>query len=1089
MADTARGKHVSTGIYSKEEVMSYAVKSLGITTLGAVGETQKGPAFQVMNIADWSEFQSMFGGTSAEKYKGNKYPKYELPYIAKSYLNQSHQLQVVRVLGLSGYNAGPAWLVTANLDGTGEKSVVAVIRSRGTYGYMGNSSTENDCECRNKTYDVLNYYVGEPNLTEKEGCVAHSYNMWALQISPYVSTLTTGDECSSYEMASGSNSYYVSTLNKGRFSLEGVTGRRSKTDSWETTDKESGYFKYPVSLNPGDPDYILKVLGTNPNDGDAPIYVESLYDVALDQAIADGTVDRITDSLEEYNAYKLSDYCHLTAVNSLLDTPEAKLSRRYVGRRYLATGTTNEDGVALMCHKFDYTTGKPVGINSESEAGKEVLEASEEAVTVGRIYTVMQYTHTDGKRYYFYGYYDPTTISAQTIYNIDVLSGVTVEGTTVNNDITATLVKNSADGLYYRMSGDSVSYVSCDLNDYRSSYRYASTPWIVSNLKGDFNKLEVNKMFRFHTISDGNNSNDEVKVSIENILPDEGLFDVVVRDINDTDASTVVLEKFGKCSMVPGESNFISYRIGSFDGTYEAKSKYITVEINESTAARNSVPAGFIGYPLPMYDGLQIVDGDKHDDVQHPALMYNTSFDEDTKNKRQYFGLSDITGVDIDTFTYKGRTAYIDDPRFVCKGFHLDCRVNPTTYADKTISVSVDGETGYTFEGVSVNSVTSNLPESPIIAKESEMEGSIYEYKNLRKFTVYFYGGFDGWDEYRTSRTNTDEFKLTKYKGQINTNSGEGSSFDKIADPDLLNLNQNGITSDWYAYLSGIRQFANPSVVDINVFVTPGIDMINNDLLVQETIDMIEDERADSIYIATMPDKPSGAGDFVDEMYTAEDVADAIDEYDYDSNYTATYYPWIKYEDTDNSQYIYLPPTKDVVRNLAQTDNTYQPWFAPAGMNRGAIDAVRTKKVLKLAEEDELYEHGINPIKTFSTDGTVKVWGQKTIQLADNQLNRIATRRLLLRLRKLIAIATIGFIFDPNDTTTAESLRSATTPILENLRSNRGLSDYKLKIDDSVEMRENYELGVTIYLKAYTQLEYISLNFVLTPQGVDFEDL
>ena len=82
-----------------------------------------------------------------------------------------------------------------------------------------------------------------------------------------------------------------------------------------------------------------------------------------------------------------------------------------------------------------------------------------------------------------------------------------------------------------------------------------------------------------------------------------------------------------------------------------------------------------------------------------------------------------------------------------------------------------------------------------------------------------------------------------------------------------MQLNQNGITSDWYAYLSGIRQFANPEATDINVFATPGIDYVNQKLLVQEAIEMIEEERADSIYVITTPDKPSGAGDYVDEMY------------------------------------------------------------------------------------------------------------------------------------------------------------------------------------------------------------------------------
>ena len=132
MADNARGTHVSPGVYSREIDLTYAVKSLGITTLGAAGETMRGPAFQPIHVENWKQFVETFGGTNPEKYKGSLYPKYELPYIAKSYLRESKQMEVVRVLGLSGYKAGPAWVITAKMSGAqsgeGTDMVVAVLR-------------------------------------------------------------------------------------------------------------------------------------------------------------------------------------------------------------------------------------------------------------------------------------------------------------------------------------------------------------------------------------------------------------------------------------------------------------------------------------------------------------------------------------------------------------------------------------------------------------------------------------------------------------------------------------------------------------------------------------------------------------------------------------------------------------------------------------------------------------------------------------------------------------------------------------------------------------------------------------------------
>jgi hypothetical protein len=651
----------------------------------------------------------------------------------------------------------------------------------------------------------------------------------------------------------------------------------------------------------------------------------------------------------------------------------------------------------------------------------------------------------------------------------------------------ATLVLNSSDGLYYRMYDDDIHYVELDLNDYKSAFRYASTPWIVSNLKGDYDHVEINKLFRFHTISDGNNANYEVKVSIENIRPDEGVFDVVVRQINDADEQIIPLERFGRCSMIPGDANYIGFKIGTFDGVYESKSKYITVEVNDSTAARMSVPAGFLGYPIPNYGGLQI-SGTSNTGVTYPKLAYNRFFDPDIKNRKQYFGLSSWVGVDIDNFTFKGNKSYIDLPEFKTPGFHLDSRLDKDNGGLAASSITVDGEDGYEFESVSVNSNTTTLPEPPIIGTEDEMYGSIYQYVNLRKFTVYFYGGFDGWDDYRDERTITDDYKLSQYKGFINQGSGEGYSFNNIKDPDLLQLNQNGITSDWYAYLSGIRQFANPEATDINVFATPGIDYVNNKLLVEEAIEMIEEERADSIYVVTTPDKPRGAGDYVDEMYTPDEAVGNLEDSEIDSNYTCTYYPWVKYLDQANNQYIYLPATKDAVRNFAQTDNVNYPWFAPAGIERGNVDCVRAKFITKLGDEDTLYDGRINPIKTFAQDGP-KIWGQKNLQINESQLNRIAVRRLLLRMRKLIAISCIGLIFEPNDPTTKQSFLSTVTPIMDSIRSNRGISDYRIEINDTVESRERRELQVKIYFKPYNALEYITIDFVLSPEGVSFDDI
>lgn len=1022
MADNIRGTHVSPGIYSKETDITYAVKSLGITTLGLVGETVKGPAFQPMLVENWRDFQNLFGGTSTEKFIGSKYPKYELPYIAKSYLTESNQLQVCRVLGLSGYNAGPAWVIKTTNNGM----VVAVLRSRGHYEkyYRFPQSTNGDCSCPTQLYDKLVFDVGEVKRTSCNE--PQIYNTNVVKLGEYKPFMMDGNGCEGFSASTSSGvGFGVNSVNFGKFKIYGLTGAVDTGKTVTSGDSSaSTYFEYSVTLNPSDKDYILKVLGTSPFNGTAPLYVEALYDVALQEGIKKGTISAISENLETYNAYNVSDYCTIDPVSGFLTLEENALTKKYVGTRWLAT----EASSGITCHAFDYVT------NQKGASGK---------CAVGQVYTVRQVTDNNGNRHYYYGYYTESSLSGVTVQNtylraldkindsITFSSATTLSGSTARSSI----VKNNYDGRYYRKTTESgktyISVVLCDLNNYKDAYRYASTPWFVSNLKGDAQHYELNKLFRFHTISDGNVANNEIKVSIQNIKPDTKSFDVIIRDINDSDESVIILEKFANCTLTPGDSTYIAYKIGSFDGIYEVKSKYVTVEVNESLITQNSVPAGFLGYPLCQYNSVEIHGDNHHSGVTQPTIQYNVTYNQDIKNRRQYFGLSSSVGIDIDMFTYKGQMAYGEDARFLSQGFHLDSRIaSGGTY---TPLITVDGEEGYTFDCLSVNERTNQYQEAPIIGSEIEMEGSIFENVDLRKFTAYFYGGFDGWDIYREARTNTDEYKINKYQGEINKENGEGKSFDRMVDAESLGINQPAITSDWYAYLAGVRQFANPEEIDINVFATPGIDIINNTSLVEEVIEMIEEERADSIYVVTTPDKPFGAEDYVNEMYTPSDIVYELEDTNVDSNYTCTYYPWIKYHDKDNNKYIFLPPTKDVVRNMAMTDNTAHPWFAPAGISRGDVNCTRAKLVTKLGDEDVLYAGRINPVKTFASDG-VKIWGQKNLQIKESQLNRIAVRRLLLRLRKLISIACIGLIFEPNDPTTKQKFLSTVTPIFDNIK-------------------------------------------------------
>lgn len=1060
---TKKQVHVSPGIYFTESELSVASKSLGITNLGLAGETLKGPAFQPIEISSWAQYQQYFGGTSTEKFQGSQYPKYELPYIAKTYLEESQNLKVCRVLGLSGVNAGPAWIITAWSTESGKMyteakpMVIAVIRSRGEHkkaAYIGPADpSKGICEDQYE-YDKILYYAKKVRIVKSK-------------------QLVLADGCTpSY--STKDNAFTINSNNYGMFGLE-VT---LYNDTVKT---------YDVSLNPGEKNYIYNVIGGNPEVGDSEIFVEELYDVALSQLVERGELNTL-GSERELPMFKPARLVpKYKPVLEILTEDESMLKRRDVGKRFLYSkeySVNNEDNTAALT------------VHKSSDNGVTWEAANGEA---GHIYTVVAHTTEEGTREYYYGEYvgEQGTDEKYT----EALGAPTIN----DEEIVEECVFVSSMGYYFVKDGDDVKPVTFDMNDYKEQYRFSSTPWIVSEMKGAANNVELTKLFRFHTISDGDNSRLECKVSIENIDPTYGTFDVLIRDFSDTDASPVILEKYKSCNLIPGSENYIALLIGSFDESYETKSKYVTVEVNETDKTKVSVPAGFLGYPVRDYEGLLPATNAKGGvmptgNLQKPFLQYNTNIYDEIRIKKQYFGMSDLVGIDDDLLKYKGVDAYSDMPNYLTPCFHLDARIlegqpdedGVVTNNGISQTVTVDGVSGYQWVTVGMGNTVANFSKEPRLGNEETMMDTIYEDKRWRKFTLCFYGGFDGWDYYRKSRSNSDDFKYQRYRGKMNPISGEGTNFKLIREPEAYGFDKADkvITSDWYAYLSAIRQFANPKEIDINVLATPGIDYVNNNLLVQEVIEMVEEERADSIYVITTPDKPYGAGDNKFEMYTAEDAVDNLDDSEIDTNWACTYFPWVKYFDSANNQYIYLPPTKDVVKNFAYTDNVAAPWYAAAGWNRGLSDGIRSKKNLVLAEQDELYAGRINFINNFANEG-IRIWGDKNLQIAESHahMNRISKRRCLIRLRKLISIACIGLIFDPNDPTTISSFRSAVQPILEDFISKRALVDAKLVIDDSEEARDRLEINAQIYLKFMPNVEYINIGLVASANGVNFDDI
>jgi phage tail sheath protein FI len=164
------------------------------------------------------------------------------------------------------------------------------------------------------------------------------------------------------------------------------------------------------------------------------------------------------------------------------------------------------------------------------------------------------------------------------------------------------------------------------------------------------------------------------------------------------------------------------------------------------------------------------------------------------------------------------------------------------------------------------------------------------------------------------------------------------------------------------------------------------------------------------------------------------------------------------------------------------------PWFATAGYTRGLINATKVRKNLTQDDRDDLYEARINPIANFTATGPV-IWGNKTLQTTVSALDRINVRRLMLRARKLISAVAVRLVFEQNDEVVRQEFLSLVNPILDDIRRDRGLTDFKVVVSSDPEEIDQNKLTGKIYLKPTRSLEFIEIEFNITPTATSFDDI
>jgi phage tail sheath protein FI len=175
----------------------------------------------------------------------------------------------------------------------------------------------------------------------------------------------------------------------------------------------------------------------------------------------------------------------------------------------------------------------------------------------------------------------------------------------------------------------------------------------------------------------------------------------------------------------------------------------------------------------------------------------------------------------------------------------------------------------------------------------------------------------------------------------------------------------------------------------------------------------------------------------------------------------------------------------------AYNDHVEYMWAAPAGITRGKFDAIDLAINPNLKQRDRFYEISLNPVVYYQGDGYV-VMGQKTLQTKPTAFDRINVRRLFLSLERSTARTLRQFVFEPNTTFTRSRVVTSLIPLFDLAKGTSGLYDYLIVADERnnpINVIENNEMVVDIYIKPVRTAEFILVNFVATRTGQDFQEL
>lgn len=277
--------------------------------------------------------------------------------------------------------------------------------------------------------------------------------------------------------------------------------------------------------------------------------------------------------------------------------------------------------------------------------------------------------------------------------------------------------------------------------------------------------------------------------------------------------------------------------------------------------------------------------------------------------------------------------------------------------------------------------------------------------------------------------------------------------------------------------------FADADTIDVNLFITGSADSTVGTYVIQTIVE----NRGDAVAFVSPPfaSVVDNKGQEVADITTFRNALPS-------SSYAVLDSGWKYQYDKYNDVFRWVPLNGDIAGLCARTDQTNDPWFSPAGFNRGNL-----KNVVKLAfnpnkaNRDDLFKIGVNPVVTFPGQGTV-LFGDKTILSKPSAFDRINVRRLFNVLKKSIAQSSKYSLFELNDTFTRGEFVATVEPFLRDVQGRRGIVDFKVVCDETnntPQVIDSNSFVGDIYIKPARSISFIQLNFVAVRTGVEFSEI